>query len=205
VRPVAPAYGATKGPGHPVFPVTGIKEFTSLRELGVVLLDPSLPSAFLMKTATRVRDKLPSLPVLVLSQSGPTLLIADAIRQMCNREQPNSNLLQLALKDELTSLHNRRGSTMLADEQLKVARNLRRSLLLFFADVDGLKRINDTFGHEAGDEAIVLAATCFRKSFRNADVIARIGGDEFVALTSEESNSSLDTIWRRLQRNSSDA
>jgi diguanylate cyclase (GGDEF)-like protein len=109
-------------------------------------------------------------------------------------------LLQLALQDELTSLHNRRGFTLLAEQQLRVARKMKRSMLLFFADVDGLKQINDTFGHQAGDEALVLAASCLKKSFRSSDLTARIGGDEFVALTAG-ANCSLAAICRRLQKN----
>jgi diguanylate cyclase (GGDEF)-like protein len=173
----------------------------ALRGLDVVLLDPALPPAFLIKTAMQVCEKLPTLPVLILPQSGPPRRhTADAVRHVCTCDQLNRSLLQLALKDELTNLYNRRGFTMLANQQLLVARNMGRSLWLFFADVDGLKRINDSLGHEAGDEVLKFAATCFRKSFRRVDVTARIGGDEFVALTSG-TNGRPDTICRRLQHN----
>lgn len=173
----------------------------ALRGLDVVLLDPALPPAFLIKTALKVCEKLPALPVLILPQSGPRRQhTADAVRHGCSCDQLNSSLLQLALKDELTNLYNRRGFTLLANQQLLVARNMGRPLWLFFADVDGLKTINDSLGHEAGDEVLKFAAKCFRRSFRRVDVTARIGGDEFVALTSG-TNGRPETICRRLQHN----
>jgi two-component system, cell cycle response regulator len=192
----------------------------ALRALDVVLLDPALPAALMTKIVMRVRDKLPDLPVLILPQAAPALQaltgaeastlgeilggraerVADGICGVGARARLHTRLWQLALKDELTGLHNRRGFTILAEQQLRVARAEKRPLLLFFADVDGLKQINDTFGHQAGDEALVLAANGIRRTFRGADVTARIGGDEFVALTPEGSNCTLSSICRRLHR-----
>ncbi len=55
-------------------------------------------------------------------------------------------------------------------------------MLFFFADLDGLKWINDTLGHEEGDRALIEAATVFKETFRTSDIVARLGGDEFAAL-----------------------
>src|SRR5262249_8537876 len=86
----------------------------------------------------------------------------------------------------------------LADRQLKLARRSGRSLLLFFIDVDGLKEINDVFGHAEGDAALKCAAAALETTFRDSDVIARFGGDEFAVLAIEASDQSEATIRERL-------
>ena len=85
----------------------------------------------------------------------------------------NERLHQLSLFDELTGLYNRRGFLLLAEEQLSLARRAQRNnLMLFYADLDGLKQINDLLGHSAGDEAIVTAARVLNKTFRASDIKA---------------------------------
>lgn len=101
------------------------------------------------------------------------------------RERHVAAIEALSLTDELTKLCNRRGFMEFARRQLKVLRRQRRPALLFFADLDGLKQINDGLGHEMGDAAIVAAAEVLRQSFRDTDVIARFGGDEFIILVPE--------------------
>ncbi len=88
----------------------------------------------------------------------------------------------LSLLDELTQLRNRRAFFELAGQALKVARRERHPLALFFMDLNGLKHINDTLGHLAGDQALRDAADVLRNTFRDADILARLSGDEFVAL-----------------------
>jgi len=113
-------------------------------------------------------------------------------------------LLQMALRDDLTGLHNRRGFTALATRHLRWARDTGQHMALFFADLDGLKLINDRFGHAEGDRAITLAAACIKETFRRFDVTARLSGDEFVALIAEVPGRSMEAISRRLQRNLAD-
>lgn len=109
-----------------------------------------------------------------------------------------TELSNLALKDELTGLYNRRGFLALAERQLKLARRSGRSLLLFFIDVDGLKEINDVFGHGEGDAALKCTAKALETTFRDSDVIARFGGDEFAVLAIEASGQNEATIRERL-------
>jgi diguanylate cyclase (GGDEF)-like protein len=92
------------------------------------------------------------------------------------------HMQSLSLIDELTQLRNRRGFFELAHQALKVARREHHALGLFFMDLNGLKTINDTHGHLAGDEALREAAQVLRQTFRDSDIVARLGGDEFVAL-----------------------
>ncbi len=93
-------------------------------------------------------------------------------------------LENLSLTDELTGLHNRRGFTALAEQQLRIAKRQRFAAVLVFIDVDKLKRVNDALGHAAGDRALQGVAQVLRHTFRESDVVARLGGDEFAALTS---------------------
>lgn len=113
-------------------------------------------------------------------------------------ERTNTELHNLSLKDELTGLYNRRGLSILGDQHYKLTMRNKRKFLLFFADIDGLKRINDTFGHKEGDEAIRESARVLRATFRQADILARFGGDEFVILAMETKKPDEDI--RRLQK-----
>lgn len=106
----------------------------------------------------------------------------------------------LALTDDLTCLYNRRAFLALAGQQLKVTRRNMQSLLLFFADVDNLKEINDSYGHREGDLALIRAADALEQTFRNSDVIARLGGDEFAVLALEASCENREVILRRLEK-----
>ncbi|HZL63642.1 MAG TPA: sensor domain-containing diguanylate cyclase [Thermoleophilia bacterium] len=84
--------------------------------------------------------------------------------------------------DELTGLLNRRGFFTHVERIRRRARRAHSQVLLMYLDVDGLKRVNDEMGHAAGDGLLVAAADALRDAFREEDVVARIGGDEFVAL-----------------------
>lgn len=108
-------------------------------------------------------------------------------------------LRSLALADDLTGLYNRRAFLTLASQQLKLSRRNAQGLLLFFVDVDKLKQINDTYGHHEGDLAILRVADTLEDCFRDSDIVARIGGDEFVVLALEASGESQDAILRRLK------
>jgi diguanylate cyclase (GGDEF)-like protein/PAS domain S-box-containing protein len=112
----------------------------------------------------------------------------------------NERLHQLSIFDELTGLYNRRGFLLLAEEQLSLARRARHNnLLIFYADLDGLKQINDHFGHSAGDEAIITAARALDKTFRTSDIKARLGGDEFIVLAVEADENIAQTLLVRLR------
>ena len=118
-----------------------------------------------------------------------SLLVWLNARQLNNTEESlervreAKNLLyDASLKDELTGLYNRRGFLVFAEEQLKFACSGRRELLVVFADVDGLKAINDGYGHAEGDRALKHAAEVLLTVFRDTDVVARLGGDEFAVL-----------------------
>jgi diguanylate cyclase (GGDEF)-like protein/PAS domain S-box-containing protein len=112
-----------------------------------------------------------------------------ALRDVTDRIEMQQQLIDLAGLDDLTALQNRRGFLRSAEDQLKVARRRGTPLVLLFIDVDGLKEVNDSHGHAAGDLLLVDTANLLQATFRESDVVARVGGDEFcVLLTSDASD-----------------
>jgi diguanylate cyclase (GGDEF)-like protein/PAS domain S-box-containing protein len=112
--------------------------------------------------------------------------------------EANEKLKELSLFDQLTGLYNRHGFLLLAEAQFSLAKRTRRNLLMFYADLDHLKRINDQNGHIAGDQAIVAAARALEETFRTTDIKARLGGDEFIVLAVEADDRNADTLLVRL-------
>jgi len=75
-----------------------------------------------------------------------------------------------------------------------VANRTKRGLTLLYADLDGMKQINDGLGHEAGDQALKDTANILKKTFRESDIIARMGGDEFAVLITEPSRPGIEHV-----------
>lgn len=113
-------------------------------------------------------------------------------------EKSNRQLQDLSLTDELTGLNNRRGFLNWAVRHFERARSTGGDFTIFFIDLDGLKKINDKFGHQAGDTFISAAARVLKESFRDIDIVARIGGDEFTALTTQADTQNNTRIKARL-------
>ena len=109
-------------------------------------------------------------------------------------------LRSMSVTDELTGLYNRRGFFTLAEQELRMAKRLGRSMFLFFVDIDNLKDINDQFGHVEGDMMIMETADILRRTFRQSDTIARIGGDEFVIVLNGAKPSDGEIVAVRLQK-----
>ena len=116
-----------------------------------------------------------------LSTSGVPILGSDG-QLLGYRGTDSVKLDQASLKDELTQVVNRTGFYILAEQQMRIARREERQIALLFADIDGLKEINDNHGHAGGDRAIVDVAALLRESVRGSDIVSRFGGDEFVVL-----------------------
>src|SRR3982751_5696113 len=115
------------------------------------------------------------------------------------QKRAEDELKALLWADELTGLPNRRAFIALSDQALKLAMRLEHDVLMIFIDVDHLKYINDTFGHLAGDRALIDTARVLRESCREADIIARLGGDEFVALLSVDSDQTAEIVCERIK------
>lgn len=104
------------------------------------------------------------------------------LRLMKLRAQQLADLGLLSLTDPMTGLYNRRGYELVASQLLRDAARLDHFVAMLILDLNGLKTINDTLGHGAGDDAITAAADVLRSTFREADVVARLGGDEFAVV-----------------------
>lgn len=106
-------------------------------------------------------------------------VVSKSVTEMKRMEQ---ELRELSLTDELTGLYNRRGFFTLAEQHTRMANRNKNRVYVLYADMDNLKMINDTYGHHEGDAALIVTANILKNSFRDSDIIARIGGDEFVVM-----------------------
>lgn len=107
----------------------------------------------------------------------------DALQaEVAERKRAEEHAYQLATRDPLTGLLNRRYLTEELERAVQDARRQKEMLALLFLDLDRFKRINDTLGHETGDAVLVEAARRIEGSLRSVDLVARLGGDEFVVL-----------------------
>jgi diguanylate cyclase (GGDEF)-like protein len=104
------------------------------------------------------------------------------LKGACERRQAEETAHRLALTDELTGLYNRRGLFELGVPLLRAGRSCGCPVYVLYADIDGLKVINDTHGHEAGDRLIQNAARSLQGALRAQDLLSRVGGDEFCAV-----------------------
>jgi diguanylate cyclase (GGDEF)-like protein/PAS domain S-box-containing protein len=122
-----------------------------------------------------------------------------AQEQASQLESLAAQLEQLTLEDELTGLYNRRGLDLLGGSAVDRAARAAWPLCVLFMDLDGLKAINDGFGHAAGDAALITAATSLRDTVRSTDVVGRIGGDEFAAVLVGVSEAEADALALRVR------
>jgi len=209
------------------FAVAAAAPQASLARLGrggvdVVLLAMSLSARRGFATFTELRALAPAVPFLFISDAederngleavragaqdflvksevdGPVL--ARALRLAIERNRVHAALLDLALVDDLTGLYNRRGFLTLATRDLRLARRGNETLLVAFADLDDLKGVNDTAGHAVGDRALRDTAALLRQTFRDSDLVARIGGDEYAVLVRHAGSESPGVLAERLKR-----
>ncbi len=138
---------------------------------------------------------------IVALQSSLRERVRELEAAIVERQRAEDALRNLTMTDHLTGLYNHRGFFTLAEHHAKTARRTGQSSLLIYADMDGLKQINDRFGHTEGSLAIAKTAEILRQTFRDSDIIARLGGDEFVILTTDVSPNELDRIIGRLRKN----
>jgi diguanylate cyclase (GGDEF)-like protein len=116
---------------------------------------------------------------------------ASSLRDLAHMVESEILALDVAVTDPLTGVGNRRGFELSAPSLLQVCRQRHISATLLFFDLDEFTAVNDTFGHEAGDQALVEFAKLLQTTFRNSDIIARYGGDEFVVLLADTGDPTL--------------
>ena len=139
-------------------------------------LQRKLLTAARLETNADIAQLLMSM-VRVVDRRTPGPMQAAAVEEVLN------NLSSLAFRDELTGLLNRRGFMRQGEELLTRAKRTGQRAVLFFADVNNLKLVNDAAGHERGDELLASIGEILSASFRRGDALGRLGGDEFAAMT----------------------
>jgi len=187
----------------------------------LVLLDLMLPDSGGLNTYKRFLARFPQIPVVVTTAISSEKIGIEAVQMGAQdylikgeinhssmvraivyalvRHEKDENLKKLALIDDLSQLYNRRGFTSVFQHCQKQASRDGKLLLLIMVDVDGLKVINDTYGHLEGDRAIADTARILKDTFRGSDLIGRIGGDEYAVLAVQASGESGQGIRERLQ------
>lgn len=122
------------------------------------------------------------------------------IQDITERKRAEAAIHTFSLADELTGLYNRRGFLAFSKQHLNSLYRTNRGVRVVYADLDGLKIINDSFGHKEGDRALVKTAELLKDTFRSADVLGRLGGDEFTALAAVEPEGGVAKLISRLEQ-----
>ncbi|WP_432402668.1 diguanylate cyclase [Wukongibacter sp. M2B1] len=189
----------------------------------IILLDLTLKDSMGLDTLRKMYAETPETPIIVLTNINDHLVAINAVKEGAQdylvKGQFNSNLLMraihysierhkmlvalrsMALIDQLTSLYNRRGFLNLANHHIKLAKRKKRNLLFLFCDLDNFKYINDNYGHLEGDKVLKDTSSILKETFRESDIIARFGGDEFVVLAIDVNEEDEKIIIERLKRN----
>lgn len=126
--------------------------------------------------------------ITIASKRGPdgrVLYDISIVENISDRRKAEERVQYLATHDEMTALPNRAMFSQLLAHAVEQGRRYRRRFAVLFVDLDRFKIINDSLGHEAGDELLKVMARRLRESLRSSDIVARLGGDEFVLLVEE--------------------
>jgi diguanylate cyclase (GGDEF)-like protein/PAS domain S-box-containing protein len=137
---------------------------------------------------------------LIRNAEGHPVGMRGIVRDITERKRMEEEMREMSFRDQLTGLYNRRGFITLAEQQMKTTNRAKRQMPLAFIDVDNMKSINDTLGHEEGDKALINTANILRQTFRESDIIARIGGDEFAVLAIDVTEMNPELLSSRLQQ-----
>ena len=186
----------------------------------VIISDLGLPDSQGLETLIKMSEKVPEVPIIVLTGYDDEELAVGAlksgaqdylvkgqidinilyrsIRYSIERNSLIQQLKSISITDELTGLYNRRGFLMLAKKQLELATRINKTMWMIYMDVDNMKWINDNLGHHEGDSALIDTANILKRTFRESDIVARIGGDEFAVIAFEESKTGADSMISRI-------
>jgi len=134
----------------------------------------------------------------VRDSKGDVIYYEGTVEDITERKRAEEELRRLATVDTLTDLYNRRTGLTLLEEQLKLAKREGGKLTVCYIDVDGLKEINDAYGHLEGDGVLKILAGLFRGMMREADIACRLGGDEFLLIYPRCALGQAEALWERI-------
>jgi diguanylate cyclase (GGDEF)-like protein/PAS domain S-box-containing protein len=137
----------------------------------------------------------------VYNSAGEMEAVTVVSKDITSRKDMEEKLRSQSITDELTGIYNRRGFFAMAEQQLKLVNREKRGMFIICIDLDYLKLINDELGHQTGDLALIETANILKETFRDSDIVARVGGDEFIVLAQETSETNLESIITRLKEN----
>ncbi len=140
----------------------------------------------------------------VKDTDGSIIAVTIVSKDINELKQLEEKLRTLSLTDELTGLYNQRGFFTMVEQLLRLAKRQKKGIFMLYADMDNLKGINDTWGHQEGNRALIDTANIFRATSRESDIIARIGGDEFVVIPVGATGDNIEMITARFQKNLKD-
>jgi two-component system, cell cycle response regulator len=193
------------------------------RSIDLVLTDLNLSDSQGIGTLTRIIEDKPEIPVVVLSGLDNENIAIEAVKSgaqdylikgqidsdrlmrsihySIERHRLIQRIKAISISDELTGLYNRRGFLVLAKKQLEMAARFNKLLWLIYLDIDNMKLINDQLGHKEGDRALIDLSTILKGTFRESDIIARIGGDEFAVIAVNEIEPDSQGMVTRMREN----
>jgi diguanylate cyclase (GGDEF)-like protein/PAS domain S-box-containing protein len=122
-------------------------------------------------------------------------------RDITEKKMAEEQLKRLSDTDPLTKLFNRRGFLLAAEQALRYAKRIKIKAIVMYMDLNGMKQINDNFSHSMGDAALVAVAQTLKTTFRDSDVIGRMGGDEFTAVALDATLANAHVIISRIRKN----
>ncbi len=145
-----------------------IKRETVIHSFEVQMKNPKTMEAFWFDLSTRIIDL------------DGELALYTTFKDMTETKQKEEELFTQASTDPLTGLFNRRQFELMANAQVSLAKRHETSYCILMLDIDHFKKVNDTYGHDAGDEVLKYIALILKTSLRESDILARYGGEEFI-------------------------
>jgi two-component system cell cycle response regulator len=186
----------------------------------LILTDLYLSDCEDVETIRKIQEATSNIPIIAISSKADEEMIRQIVRlgvqdylpkqeldsehlhriiyASIERNQLQQSLKALSFTDEMTGLYNRRGFYTLLEQQILLSKRTGQGFYLFVIDLDYLKMINDTFGHPAGDRALMDVADCLQLSFRHHDIVGRIGGDEFAVIAINAAADSVNHIKHKI-------
>lgn len=200
--------------------LSAARTYLARHDVGLVLLDLTLPDSRGLATLTTIATEFPEVPIVVVTgvaDEGLALRamqcgaqdylikieidrrsLLKSMRYSLERHRLQEQLRSLSLTDELTGLYNRRGFMTFAERQLKLVRRRTGGAVVVLMDVDGLKTINDRYGHAEGDRALARVGAALRAALRDEDIVGRLGGDEFAVVALDVAADDASGLLERL-------